>query len=66
MAALYEAISFGVVDYFCVAGYTKFAPDRKSSLIARSFYSSDVFTEKEICDIVRQHAGVITDGGTTV
>ena len=70
MAALYEVVSFGVLNYFrasfMIAGHTKFAPDRMFALIARTFYSSDVFMEKEICDIVRQHAGVIIDGGQIV
>lgn len=34
--------------------------------IARAYYSSDIFNEKELCTVVEQHANVIMDSGRIV
>ena len=49
-----------------VVGHTKFAPDQMFAQIARSFYSSDVFNEKDLSAVVGRHTNVIMDSGRIV
>ena len=67
MAATYEVVQQGVLDFFrvsfMVAGHTKFAPDQMFAQIARTFYSSDIFNEEELKAVISRHATVIMDSG---
>ena len=49
-----------------IAGHTKFAPDRLFAILANNFYSSDVFNEKQLVDVYRQHSDVTFDNGGIV
>lgn len=70
MAAVYEIVQQRVLDFFrisfMVAGHTKFAPDQMFAQTARTFYSSDVFNEKELSAVVSRIATVVTDSGKIV
>lgn len=70
MAAMYELLQQKVMDFFrisfMVAGHTKFVPDQMFSKIARTFYSSDVFNEKKLCDVVGRIVTVVMDRGKIV
>ena len=51
MAAVFEVVQQQIFSFFHVSfmivGHTKFAPDRLFALCAKSFYSSDVFNERD-------------------
>lgn len=70
MAASLEVVQQGVLNFFrvsfMVAGHTKFAPDQMFAQIARTYYSSDIFNEKELNEVVSRHATVIMDTGRIV
>ena len=70
MAATYEVVQQEILNFcrvsFMVAGHTKFAPDQMFAQIARAYYSSDIFNEKELCTVVGRHATVIMDSGRIV
>ena len=70
MAATYEVVQQEILNFcrvsFMVAGHTKFAPDQMFAQIARAYYSSDIFNEKELCTVVGRHATVIMDNGRIV
>ena len=44
-----------------IAGHTKFCPVRLFALLAKSFYSSDVFNEEQFLCVYGQHANVSLD-----
>lgn len=44
-----------------IVGHTKFAPDRSFAILAKNFYSSDVFNEQQLIFVYQQHADVIFD-----
>lgn len=47
-----------------IAGHTKFAPDRLFALVAKKFYSSDVFNQLQLINVYEQHSTVtFNDGG---
>ena len=70
MAAVCEVVQQKVLDFFrisfMVAGHTKFAPDQMFAQIARLFYSSDVFNEKQLTTVVGCIATVVMDSGKIV
>lgn len=49
-----------------VAGHTKFAPDQMFSVLARAYYASDIFNEKQLRDVISRHAAVVMDNGKIV
>ena len=49
-----------------VAGHTKFAPDQLFSVMARYFYASDIFNERELIEVMERHATVKFDSGRIV
>ena len=70
MAAIYEVVQQKVFHFFrvsfMVAGHTKFAPDQLFSIVARAYYASNVFNEKQLVDVVSKHARVVIDTGKIV
>lgn len=69
-AATLDVVQQNILDYFrisfMVAGHTKFTPDQLFSLTARDFYASDVFNERELCEVMQRHATVMIDSGCIV
>ena len=67
MGSVYEAVERELFNYFrvsfMIAGHTKFAPDRLFAILAKNYYSSDVFNEKQLVDVYRQHSDVTFDNG---
>ena len=65
MAAAFEIVQQNILKYFrisfMVAGYTKFAPDRMFAVTAKAFNSVDIFNEKELIDVMENHASVTFD-----
>lgn len=51
---------------FLIAGHTKFSPDFLFSKIAQCYNRSDVFTTKELNEIISPYADVIIDKGDIV
>ena len=70
MAAVLEVVQQNILDYFrisfMVAGHTKFAPDQLFAITARDFYSSDIFNERELTEVMQRHASVMFDSGRIV
>lgn len=46
------------LNFFMVEGHTKFAPDRQFALMAKACNSADVVNEKELIDVMENHASV--------
>ena len=70
MAATYEVIQQNLLNFFrvsfMVAGHPKFAPDQMFSVIARAYYASDIFNEKQLCEVISKHVTVTIDNGKIV
>ena len=70
MAWASELIQQGKLDFirisFLIAGHTKFTPDLLFSKIAQRYNRSDVFSTKELCEVIALHAEVIVDSGEIV
>ena len=68
--SVYEIVERGIFSFFrvsvVIAGQTKFCPDRLFALLAKSFYSSDVFNEEQFLCVYGQHANVTLDKGGIV
>ena len=64
MAAAFEIIQQNIFqNSFMVEGHTKFAPDCLFALTAKAFNSAD---EKELIDVMENHASVTFDTGCIV
>ena len=70
MGWAHEMVSQGKFSFirisFLIAGHTKISPDLLFSKIAQSYNRSDVFSTKELKDIVSRYSGVVVDVGTIV
>jgi len=70
MGSVFEVVERGLFNYFrvsfMVAGHTKFAPDRLFALLAKKYYSSDVFNQLQLIDVYEQHSTVTFDDGRIV
>ena len=68
--SVYEIVERGIFSFFrvsvVIAGQTKFCPGRLFALLAKSFYSSDVFNEEQFLCVYGQHANVTLDKGGIV
>ena len=49
-----------------VAGHTKFSPDQLFAITVHDFYSSDIFNERELTEVMQRHTSIMFDGGRIV
>ena len=70
MGSVYEIVERGIFNFmrisFMIAGHTKFSPDRLFAILAKSYYSSDVFNEEMFREVYQQHSTVTFDRGGIV